>query len=165
MTQIWQKLRQTKLRIGMVLQMWFSVFAILGIISNCCYIFYIIGGGSKNQCSMRHAATASAIAWQSIFGCFVLVPRTHTSEDLKRQKDTLHLSQPNTLEYVSLRFSLIKLAKRLKNTVASPAMPQLFVVKSYGVKHPRSMSLTLCPYSLRFLVSCCLYTEDNFDWR
>ena len=113
---------------------------------------------------MRHAVTASATAWQSIFGCFVLVPRTHTSEDLKRQKDTLHLSQPNTLKYASLRFSFNKLAKRLKNTVASPAMPPS-VVKTNGVKHPRPMSLTLCPYSLRFLVSCCLYTEDNFDWR
>ena len=107
---------------------------------------------------MRHAATASATAWQSTFGCIALVPRTHTSEDLKRQ-DTLHLSQPNTLEYASLCFSHNKLANRLKNTIASPVMPPS-VVKTNGVKHPRSMSLTLCPSSLRFWfhAACILKT-------
>ena len=95
---------------------------------------------------MRHAATAAAIVLQLIFGCFVLVPRRHTRDDLRRQNDITHLSQPGIHEHASLRFWLTRHDNRLKNTAASFAVPPS-VVNTDDVKH-HAQCLSLFTHTL-----------------
>ena len=76
---------------------------------------------------MRLSTDATVVLSVGTVGVLLLVPRTHLIDDLSRQMEMAHSSHPIITEYDSTRLSASKLAKRLKNMVASPAIPLLVV--------------------------------------